>query len=61
METYKSKRKIAEEERAYKHSRFEWYMTEADAGRLTRELAIAAFRDELTNIVELDEYKKISM
>ena len=46
-QTWKSPRKIAEEERAYLHKRFETYMQDADAGKLPRALAIAALREEV--------------
>lgn len=49
-ETFKSPRKIEEEIRNYKRERFEKYMTEVDDGRLTRELAIAALREEVEYI-----------
>ena len=46
-EVWKSPRKVEEELREYKLKRFEAYMTMEDNGVLTRELALAAFRDEL--------------
>lgn len=54
MEQWKSPRKIAEEERDYKRQRFEWYMVEADEGRLPREIAIRALREEIEGIVILE-------
>lgn len=50
---WKSPRKIEEEVTAYKRTRFEYYMLEADEGRLPRALAITALREELDNIAEL--------
>jgi len=44
---------VDEEVRQYKRTRFEYYMTEADEGRLTRELAITALQEELSNIIDL--------
>lgn len=55
METWKSPRKIAEEERDYKRTRFEWYMQQADEGKMSRELAIRALREEILNIIDLSE------
>lgn len=52
-EQWKSPRKIDEEVRCYKRSRFEWYMNEADEGRIERTLALTALQEELDNIVEL--------
>ena len=46
-DSWKSPRKIAEEERLYLHKRFEDYMSMVDRGELERELAILALRDEL--------------
>lgn len=46
-QTWKSPRKIAEEERAYLHKRFETYMLDVDAGKLPRAIAIAALREEV--------------
>jgi hypothetical protein len=40
-------RKVEEEIRLYQHKRFEDYMELADIRMLTRELAIAALREEL--------------
>lgn len=51
-EVWKSDRKIQEEIRDYKRSRFEWYMHEEDEGRLSREMAISALREELENLHE---------
>lgn len=51
---WKSPRKIEEEVRDYKRSRFEWYMTQADEGRMERALALTALREEIDNIVELE-------
>ena len=45
-ETFKSPRKVEEEIKQYRRDRFETYMEAADRGEITRELAIAAFRDE---------------
>ena len=53
MEAWKSPRKVEEEVKQYKRSRFEWYMTQEDDGKMTRELAITALREELDNIEEL--------
>jgi len=44
---WKSPRRIAEEDRAYRHRRFESYMRMADRGELSRELAIQALREEI--------------
>lgn len=52
-EVWKSPRKIEEEVRNYKRERFEHHMTEADEGRVTREMAIKALEQELENIMEL--------
>lgn len=46
-EEWKSPRKIEEEVRNYRLKRFEDYMVMADEGKLSRELAIKAFREEL--------------
>lgn len=46
-ETWKSPRKVAEEVRDYQRTRFEAYMRMADDGVITRELGIAAMRDEM--------------
>lgn len=48
-----SPRKIAEQERDYKRSRFEWYMDQADAGKIPRALAITALQEEIANIADL--------
>ncbi len=50
-ENYKSGRKIKEEINQYRYDRFEKYMQMADDEVLTRELAIAAFRDEDTYLL----------
>ena len=50
---WKSPRKIEEEVNDYKRTRFEWYMSEVDNGRLPRELAITALREEISNIEDL--------
>lgn len=49
METpdWKSPRKVEEELRDYQRNRFEAYMRMADDGVITRELGIAALRDEM--------------
>lgn len=49
METpdWKSPRKVEEELRDYQRNRFEAYMRMADDGAITRELGIAALRDEM--------------
>jgi hypothetical protein len=49
METqpFKSPRKVEEELRQYQRARFEAYMRMADDGTITRELGIAALRDEM--------------
>jgi len=44
---WKSPRRIAEEEVAYRHKRFESYMSMVDRGELSRELAIQALREEI--------------
>lgn len=44
---WKSPRRIAEEEKAYRHKRFESYMSMVDRGELSRELAIQALREEI--------------
>lgn len=54
-ETWKSPRRVEEEVRDYKRSRFEWYMTEADEGRMERALALTALKEEMENIVELED------
>lgn len=54
METWKSPRKIEEELAAHQRSRFDWYMEEVDAGRLDEETAIAALREEMDHVAELD-------
>lgn len=48
METFISPRKLEEEVKKYKHKRFEDYMVLADEGKMTRALAITAFREELS-------------
>lgn len=58
METYKSPRKVEEEIRAYKYKRFEDYMRMADDGTLTRELAIAAFKDEDTTLLWVEDNER---
>jgi len=45
-EAWKSPRKVEEEIKQYRRQRFETWMTMADNGKITRELALAAFRDE---------------
>ena len=52
-EVWKSPRKINEEINKYKRDRFEWYMTEADEGRIPRAIALTALSEELENIAEL--------
>lgn len=52
-EEWKSPRKVEEEVRNYKRERFEYHMTQADEGKITRELAIKALEQELSNIMEL--------
>lgn len=47
-EIYKSPRKVEEEIKNYRYGRFEMWLSMADNGEITRELAIAAFRDEDT-------------
>lgn len=51
MSEWKSPRKVEEEIKAYRRKRFEAYMEAADNGELSRELAIAAFRDEDTTLL----------
>ena len=46
-EQWKSPRKIEEEVKAYRAKRFEDYMQMEDRGEITRELAIAALRQEI--------------
>ena len=53
-EEWKSPRKVEEEVREYKHKRFEDYMVMADEGKLTRALAITAFREELEHVEEAE-------
>lgn len=53
VSTWKSPRKIEEEIRLYQRKRFEDYMELEDVGMLTRELALAALREELA-VVEND-------
>ena len=45
-EVYKSPRKVEEEIKQYRYGRFEMWLGMADNGEITRELALAAFRDE---------------
>lgn len=52
MEEWKSPRKREEEVAQYRAKRFEDYMTMADKGEITRELAITAFREELEHSEE---------
>lgn len=59
MEEWKSPRKIEEEIKEYKRARFEYYMSEVDSGRLTRELAITALSEELSHIVELEPLESV--
>lgn len=54
-EEWKSPRKIEEEVRDYRLKRFEDYMVMADEGKLPRELALAAFRDELQHCEEASD------
>lgn len=56
-ETWKSPRKVDEEIRQYKHERFEKYMQMADDEVLTRALAIAAFTEEINDIIWTPEGK----
>ena len=51
--TWKSPRKIAEEEAAYRLQRFEYYMDQSDQGKLPRAIAITALREELGNLGDL--------
>lgn len=44
---FKSPRKVEEEIKEYGRARFEAYMSMVDDGTLTRELGIAALRDEM--------------
>lgn len=46
-EQWKSPRKIEEEVQEYRAKRFEDYMVMVDEGKLTRELAITALREEI--------------
>ena len=46
-QNWKSPRKVQEDIRDYQRKRFEDYMRMADEGTLSRELAIAALRDEV--------------
>ncbi len=46
-EQWKSPRKIEEEVKEYRAKRFEDYMVMVDEGKLTRELAITALREEI--------------
>ena len=50
QDTWKSPRKIDEEIRLYQRKRFEDYMSMADIGLISREMAIRAMRNE----VEID-------
>lgn len=54
-EVWKSPRRIEAEEKAYVAQRFERYMTLEDRQELSRELAIAALRDELMSANEIKE------
>ena len=47
MGEFVSQRALAEQEKAYKAKRFEDYMQQVDAGKMTRALAITAFKEEL--------------
>ena len=58
-QTWKSPRQIEEEIKEYKRTRFEYYMSEVDNGRLTRELAIAALGEELSHVVKLDPLESV--
>lgn len=52
--TWKSPRRIDEENRLYIRKRFESYMTMEERGELTRELALRALREEIAYAKELD-------
>lgn len=45
-ETWKSPRKVEEEIKEYRRSRFETYMGMADRGEISRHLAIQALKEE---------------
>lgn len=47
MEVWKSPRVIEQDIKQYKYKKFEDYMTMADNGELSRQLAITAFREEI--------------
>jgi hypothetical protein len=62
---WKSPRKIEEEILLYQRKRFEEYMEMEDVGMLTRELALAALREELeagecpTEALDANELKEM--
>lgn len=52
-ETWKSPRKVEEEIKQYQIDRFERQMQMVDEGKLPRELALIALREEFENTAEL--------
>ena len=54
-EQWKSPRKIEEEVKEYRLKRFEDYMVMVDEGKLTRELAFTALREEIQYSDQLTE------
>lgn len=45
MSEFVSPRKVDEQEREYRHQRFESFMVRVDRGEMSRELAIQALRE----------------
>lgn len=59
-QTFKSPRKIEEEIRDYQCERFEAYMRMADEGKLSRELALTALREEMDHVSTLESTNPLS-
>jgi hypothetical protein len=55
MEQWKSPRKVEEEVKQYRSKRFEDYMVMVDEGKITRELAITALREEIEHSEEASD------
>lgn len=55
MSEFRSPRKVEEDIKKYRRDRFETYMEAVDRGELTRELALAAFREEDSVLLWVDD------
>lgn len=55
MSEFKSPSKVEEDIKKYRRDRFETYMEAVDRGELTRELALAAFIDEDSVLLWVDD------